>query len=526
MIKKIQQYLLLNYPTLWNIRLVPMLLILLITHLVIFGIGYLVTDTTFTKTYYYSPSNTLGLLYPISILVGILLFIGWFIFYNRNNGFKTFYPRKIKQVYAEWILAFIILSAITFIPFTLTQGFLFKWKSVATLAEADKAMEDIQKAKILIPSSVSSYTYDDAYSKPISIPENMRLNYDTLNLSLYEVEYNSQSGVILKGYTGASLLFYKDYNSYYFYNNEEEYLDSLSRVRTKKEEIIKTWLKNGYTDSIYVVMKKFSALQEKHNLSTNLSIEEWYKRIYNPPFFPVNESTMIIDYNRPNDYDYDYDYNNIESVVETTDETVKGVPSMNQIEILPTTLPYLQYSELETGYNQIIKSYNNPDTLLIILFCLYFALGISILIFSYRSTNGKSWLIALITAGVLIFISTLLAIGLGEVLSSHHKISAIIILFFWIALFITLLIKISIKVINKKNKGWSNIYINILIWLMPCILPFTFLVYVVFREINDYYYYSGDDDMLNIMWINIPVAIAAMFAIAALTRNWKSIPEE
>lgn len=41
MINKIQKYLLLNYPTLWNIKLFPMLLILLGVHMFFGFIGYL-----------------------------------------------------------------------------------------------------------------------------------------------------------------------------------------------------------------------------------------------------------------------------------------------------------------------------------------------------------------------------------------------------------------------------------------------------------------------------------------------------
>lgn len=528
MIKRIQKYLLSNHPILWNVRLVPMLFVLLAIHLVIFGIGYLSTNTDFNKTYYYSPGSSLGILYPVSILVCILLLIGWLIFYNRNNGFKNFYPRKVRQIYTEWILIFSITSAITFIPFTLTEGFIMKWKSVATITDAQDAMKTIVMAKVMIPNSQGNYLYETEYDQPIPIPQEIKLYADSLDLNLYDTEYNYESGLTIKGYTGPSLLFYKDYDSYYFYNNDREYLDNPAHTKIKNLKCLITWLKEGNTDSIRTIMEQFSSLQKKHNLEIDLTVEEWYKRIYNPPFFPVEKATMIVDYS-PKDYELKYNYDGYtpETPVAVTAMDSDDISSTNYLQAIPTAQPHLQYRELEAGYEQIIKSHNYKDINPIILTCLCFALGISILIFSYRSTNGKSWLIALVATGILIFISSLIAIGLSESINwSNGEVIMMIILSLWIILFIVLLTKIIIKIINKGSKGRSNIYANILIWLTPFIIPFTYIIYMTYQDIASDYSNSKDEIIVNILWINIPAIIVAMYPISILVRNWKSIPDE
>lgn len=502
MIKKIQQYLLLHFPTIWNIKLVPVLLILLCAHIIFAGIGYIATDNTFGDSYYYSPMDGLGLAYFASILIGILILIGWVIFYNRNNAFKTFYPRKTSHLYLEWGLVFIITIFITFLPITLTIGGIAKWRSADSYRGAKEAIELLEKVKIIIPSDESQYLYQSEYHTPISIPSGAAIRIDTLNLDLYSFDYNKEGNIVMKGYNGPSLLFYRDYrydigNDYYYYDYNNISIEDQKKYVEQIEQV-KHWLKDGDKDKIYGLMADYIQLQEKHNISTNIDPNTWFQRIYNPPYFPVNEKTMI------GTDEYSTRYNHKYEEIST---------------------PYLEYTKLDNGYRQIIKSYEeNKDIRYMSLICISIAIWISMFIYSFRVTDGKSWLIGIISSGVLIFISCLFGAGISELSYNGGYTFGIFFCTFWIVLFMSLLITIILKISDQKSKGYSNIFMNIFMWLLPCISPLLYFGYY-YCLVNDRF--NNIEDNIEIMfWINIPITISLIGLATLLIHKWKSIPEE
>lgn len=283
-----------------------MILILLGIHIVFFIIGFVSSDASFDETYsYYSPFNSLELLYLVSVLIGIIVVIGWLVFFNRNNGLKIFYPRKTSQIYLEWLFSLVISIGLALIPFTLTEGYLSKWKSIASETETQKAIEILERAEVLIPNTEYSYfEYNDEYDKPIPVPEGMNLRPDSINFDDYSIQYSGSGNIIIRGYTGQSLLFFTsyDYYNYHKYKNkriaesEVRYIDSTTWAKNRRQDEVREWLRKGEQDKIMAVMKDFENLQRKHNLPVNISPEKWMERIYNPPFFPVNNQTLIRNY--------------------------------------------------------------------------------------------------------------------------------------------------------------------------------------------------------------------------------------
>lgn len=216
MIKKIQNYLLENHPLLWNTRFVPVMLIILLANVLFFIFGYLSTHTAFDDEYRYSylDGDSVFLLYFASIFIGILVFIGWLIYYMRNNAFRIYYPRTTGQLYLEWIICFAICAGITFIPFSMTNGCRTKWQGVTTEKQAEEALSIMRKAQILVPVEAYYYSYESDVHKPIPIPKNMPLNLDSIDLDDYSIQYDSDGQFVVNGYNGASLLFYRG-DSYY-----------------------------------------------------------------------------------------------------------------------------------------------------------------------------------------------------------------------------------------------------------------------------------------------------------------------
>lgn len=537
MINKIQKYLLLNYPTLWNIKLFPMLLILAGVHLFFGFIGYLAGTVSFDDTYYRSIFIfDDGSLFVSTIFLSIFIFIGWMVFYMRHNALKNFYPKKTTQLYGEWLLILIIVTGIALIPASTTLGALTRVKAIASQKECEKALNIIARAKALAPDEIYYFNYNDTQNTPIPIPANKIIDLSDVNLKLYNLEYDNNGKLHVNGYIGPSLLFYnKDYYRYnYSYNYSKE------DVRKKEIKRVNKWLVEEQRDSIYQTMVEFNKLQKKHNLDINITPEEWLKRVYNPPFYPVNNSSSISNYKYGsyyyNAYNRDYDHRDeagesIYIVTNMTGDTImqgNGTTTSAFIEAQRNTQPYLQLNEVEAAYAHILNSHTGNEDLYImflVIFCI--SVWLSIFVFSYRLTNGKSWLIAFVASGVLFFLILFIGAVVLRGSSYNSEVGLIFVLSFWLCTFIGILIYLIYKVSGSKIKGFSNTPMNMFLWLVPCILPLIFFNVYCFLEIwDDGYFRLPDAIIQGMFWTNLVVVIIAMFPVIALAKRWKGIAEE
>ena len=546
MIKKIQQYMLVHYPLIWNIRLVPMLLILIGIHLLIFGISYFSSEITFKDTYYYSYSliNSNGSMYVATIFVGVLLLIGWLLFYMRNNAIKTLYPRTNLNLFSEWILVFVVCVMICSLPISLSTGTITRWQMVASQKETQRVADLLQKARVLIPTDISDYQFRPGNFKPLPISDTVKINPHEVDLDLYAFDYTLEGKIAITGYKGASLLFYYDYDrDYYEGSRNSEHYDAETKRKIENIDTVQRWLRTGQRDSVYTIMTEFCELAKKHDLSFNLTPEQWMKQVYNPPYFKVDYSNPISDTayddyystknysGNTNNYDRGYDDDReLYYVNSYYGDTLVAGTEVEVDNYCNSIVNYsLPYRELKSGYEQITRSYeSNEDLNYIVLFSLCVALVLSVFIFSCRVTSGRSWLIAFVIAGVLLFASILFMVIIGA--SSYIGERSLFMLFFafWITLFIAILVYLISKNTGKKDKGHSRPLVNIMLWLLPCMSPMFYGVcYSFCREVSGSYDYSfWDDLMLYTFWLNIPIVIVSMFGLTILLRKWKSLPEE
>lgn len=512
MLKKIQRYLLLHYPLIWNIRLIPFLLAIVVFHLLFFGISYFYTNTLFSGHHYYSyysSFNELIVLYFFSALTGVLLLIGWLIYYNRNNAFKSLYPRNTNQLYLEWFLIFLMCTGMTLVPLSVKKGYDIKWRSASNPQEVEKAIDILNKAEVLIPdinNHLNYYEYSSTDSL-IPIPDGMEMSEESIDYNLFDIRYNNYDEWHIEGYRGPSLLFYKNYSkSYTSYQNKDwRYIDRNEIKAIERMELVKRWLRDGQTDSIRTVMKDFFQLQEKHHLKSDLTVEDWFNRIYNPPFFPVNETSKISRYNCGyyTAYGDDFGYHCSEYA------------------------PYLQINELQSGYEYMQRHYNyQEDNEILILVSLCISFVLTMLIFSFRVTNRKSWLIGFIATGVLLLISFLLVITIEQSTNWHNtEVSIILFLLFWVVLFCLLAYNIISRIRNGRNKGRSDTYLNMALWLLPFIIPFLFFTFHLYLEFIDQNS-AEEREVLNMFWINLAIMLPLMWLVSLIVRKWKGLPEE
>ncbi len=524
MLKKTQQYLLLNYPLLWNMKVVPVLLGTIIINILFFGAGYLLTKIDFTDPYSYGDSfGGSVLFYMGAVLTGILLFIIWLVFYSKNNAFKSFYPKSCGGLYLEWILSFVIIFGFVSFPYSYYQGSVVKVRSYVGKQEMIKAVETLNMVRILIPTDKTSYyqeypvDYPTEYMKSSQPEKAEPVDDGSSTVATEETTY-----VDPVAYAEAHQVDYADYPNFaqlsllnYNYGNSI-YVSEKADFTVRDGETVKEWLKQQNKEEISQLMDDFLALQNKHHLTTNLTKSQWMQLIYNPAKYPVGDFNLITSHNYENEqsksrYYYGSDH--------------------------ATTGYYVSYDELDRAYNKIMDSYVDvEESIAFFMISLCLALSISLLVFSFRSTTGKSWLIALISIGLILFINGIVSFAVAAPFD-EEVVGGLFYIFVLLAIFVAELVLVLRKNIDRKAKGRSDIYINHLIWFVPAVPALIFMaIYIVAH--TQYYYYDNsshwykiyhymDEHIVEFIWGNICLTFVSMwFFIQLLLRKWKSLPEQ
>jgi hypothetical protein len=549
MFKNIQKYLLLNYPLLWNTKIVPLTIIVAIFHLIFFVIGYINGALNFSETENnYSSNDIDGVVAFFSVMISIIMVIIWLVFYFKNNSFKSFYPKRKLSLFKEWSIIFVGC----FLICTFTVSYFFakdlRVRNYFTEAEAIKRCETISLASMFVDGSFGEGdTKRDLNWRGDSITRN--LGYYTYKTKRYDLK-----SLINKQLSGSK----------FFVNGK----DSLNELR------VKNWLVNNQKDSVKLLFKNYLALVKAHNLSTNIDENKWLKLTFNYPEFIEDtivkkfEKDLYIpfnNYHNNNNYDYEEYNGNTGEAVEvaaasvvdsaTTDNSGGSVKFDYDIknqyikQIGKTRFlfnkNFVPADELDYNYDKIAEAWISPKVDFgYLLFCVYFALGLSLIIFSYRLSSGKNWLIALISTGVLGVFFGILTLVLGTISRSiyggffrEEKVFFIAVLLLTIIAFSNLIFVL----ISKKGKRISGITNNILLWLFPFFIPICYYLLIEFLnwKYANYDFYGGNSmsikereliDLLkdNYDIIGILNAIFIVLFILFLSfkiKKWKGVAE-
>lgn len=483
MIKRLNQYLLTNYPVIWNLKLVPLSLLIVAALLCLFIIGYVTTNNTidngnsiFEISYY--------LIYAGSILAAILIFIFWLVQYNKYNGLKAHYPRSAKSLYVEWLLIFVLCSFICFLPNSLSHGKASKIKSAATEQECKEIISLLRKVNALNPTN--TYTFSlGSKQKPLLVGD-AEVDRTKFDRNLFNYEENALTPENPIEYVGPSYLYFKDNDYATYYKGNEE------------EEIVHRWLVNQEKDSIQATLQAFIDLQNKYKLKSNITLDYWMSLVYNPPLYPVDEDKLIM----PNDYEI-----------------------INHV-----TEKYTQYDKLSNYYLNIDSEYkDNFFQQWNWLISLIVGLGLSTMVFSARFTSGKSWIFAFLAVGVIGFAFSII-IGILAIIDYFSLFTPVIYPALWLMLFTVVTYMTILKVVNERHKGRSNIYINIGIWFIPAIVPIIYQIYAYIRYLMSYDYFTdrleNSDSWHTVFVISIIFSCIVMYPAIMLLRKWKALPED
>ncbi|MBC5833672.1 hypothetical protein G6N05_02120 [Flavobacterium sp. F372] len=494
MFKNIQKQLLLKYPLLWNTKFIPMLIIGVLLNLIYFFIGY--ADGTLDFTKYYD-SDFDFTFFSFSALISLIILILWLVSYFKNNSFKRFYTKSKNALFFEWIQIVIIILLLSMFYFPFEFGKQLHKRNYISEEIAKERCETISSAEFFIDGSFEEAEIDSARS--------------VLNDTNVNGEYKAVERVYLDYVT----ILGKKYSPYALINRNVAEFSLFSREQDSLRELkIRKFLATNNTFEVKKLMRNYFKILKEHKLLTNLTEDKWFTITYNYPEFKkyelINPKSSIVKENYTEPYSkYDYGYAEPDKTYSTY---------------------YIEHNILKDNYRQISGAYTSSvfqlEPILVLFYCVF---GFSMLIFSFRVTSGKSWLIALVSYGIFNIVIGIISGVLREFLT--YPIIVIISFLVVVGLFFSV-------VIAKKTKSKTMVLLNLIIWLFGGFIPTVYLTYMesyqnrlnAYLENMEYYndphYIFLKDNMTTMFCLNIVFIFAGMFFMSRVIRTWKGISEE
>ncbi|WP_395062285.1 hypothetical protein [Flavobacterium sp.] len=509
MFKNIQKYLLINQPLLWNLKIVPASLILLSIDIIFFILGYLNGSIDFHETNDSYGSNTNeGIIIFFSVLVSILSTIIWIVYYFKNNALKSFYPKNNFSLFKEWLLILLIcfLNCTYIIAFNFGKD--TRVRGYYTESEAKKRCETLSQGSFFIEGSYSQHYNND---NAVAYPDDMTT--ETVEAVVDSVKPKDHFYYRGNRYLNFSLID-KNINSYSFFDFKE---DSLRKIK------IKDWLIDNKKEEIRTIFKNYLAIAKEHNLKANIDQNKWLDLIYDYPKFEKYKNVGN------QEFEVSYDYNsNGQIKIDSTEQYYKTVKGTTML----FNRYYVPEKQLNYAYDKIAQSWNNPSTNLeSFLIAFFVSIGLSLLLFSFRVTSGKNWLIAVVSLGIINIV-----VGIISAFASSEYFYFGIILLLFIALFIYFLVVIS----NKKGKGISGITLNALLWILPFFGPLLYaLVLKIAKEVSGYnlvvdiglrekqfpFITFLKEYGMELLWLNVLFIFIMMCFLSRKIKQWRGIAE-
>ena len=503
-----------KYPLIWNTKIVPITLISIVFHLLFFVVGYqnAIVHSVQIHNYYNQESNATTITL-FAILISVLVFIIWCVLYFRNNAFKAFYPKTNVALFKEWLLILMVCLLTSSYALSSIVGANAQTRSNVSKEVALKRCETISKASLFLQGSFNEGKWNDS----------------TLNGNYHRYERDSFA-FEGKNYALNSLM-NKNIESFPFFDSKQ---DSLRRLEVQR------WMKENDKAIIAGIFKDYFDIANEHQLKSNISPEKWMELVYNYPEFTnyadIGRSERELQY----EYEHEYEYAEVAVTTEAESETLIS-DTTSTIKKIINGKPYI-YSKyyvsdkvLHKYYSAVATAWENPlvdfTTLLIVA---YISFGFSLAVFSFRVTSGKNWLIALIAMGVVQII-----FGIGTAFFSFSMTFPIL----YLLLFLLLTVYFSSVYVYKREKKWSGIVLNQILWMLLGFLPMIYIIVMDYIKETSGYYNRYDrqtrvliedfpkidwfeSNGLLLMFINLLIVTFMLFILSRIIKKWRGIPEE
>lgn len=519
MFKKIDKYLLENHPVIWNTQFVWMLIIGLVFNLGFFLFGlFSFQNPIELQDFHFFFRYFTSVYVWIAVLAALLILILWLNQYFKQNAFKSHYPKTNSSLYKEFLIIFTLIFLLSGTYFSFTQGLEIRVKGFMSKVELDKKIDLVNRVApfSLQNEFIQSKHWSNTYSQSnrcLEVPlfdslvnqdellkryvansvKNSRW-WEKVDSTQYQLYKDSLSPLINTHDEYDYLLLEKlpqrrnwkyapkyksadefkgNNNKYARYSEYETVLDpnyeeidsivqnisyNLNSIYNYCEVLITTdTIKNGeyyakqthyllanqQKDSIQILMKKYLELADKLQVGYRFKDKEWIDYVYNPPYYFVNDELL-----------------NSTRYSTTLKKTFYK--------------DYVSENAMKESLDTIQKAHDGVIEFNAFLFWLYFSMGLSLLIFTFRMTSMRSWLVALVGSIVVFFILLSAFFILGMLLKVYESILASLlflgaVLIFWIFSYL--------GINSNKRKMLSGVTLNWKIWTFGAIIPVLLAMY-------------------------------------------------
>jgi hypothetical protein len=451
MFKKMHNRLLEQYPLLWNMRLPGIFGVLLLFHLLHFIIGYTmytgIEDMGWESPtgVYFSTSFAL-----FSIIGSCVIFILWLNRVFRNNAFKSFYPVSNRQLYSQFLIFFLVSFLNITCYYSFTSGYVFHAKNNTSNSNNEKDIETYNRVAGLlqnkedyrIENRCSPYPFplSKKYVSDVAIRSGNESPDDYYYITRDGQAYSSkQVDSIAGGFEYSYLNFCNNYAivvagkdiRYASYDNYEQGIKAYGPQKILKDP-----------RQLKADMRAFLALCDRNKVGYHLDADEWFSWVNNPPYYPVRY-TIYQKYAGPSRY----------VQAESKDFTTQAALQLN-----PKGY-YVELQKLRSILQNTQKAYEYNYVLPPLLGLMYAALSIALLIFTFRATSRRIWMITIIGSALLCLVigafTAVLAFGGGKEG----------ILFFYLFIICAFLV----LHLLSPNKTISGVSLNWFAWSLPIV---------------------------------------------------------
>ncbi|WEK70258.1 MAG: hypothetical protein P0Y62_01640 [Candidatus Chryseobacterium colombiense] len=310
---KFNQYVLEKYPTIWNTKIIWMVLASIVIHILFFIIGYFshINPVSLQKFEVKDDYFRDGMIF-IHLIISILMIVGWLIMMFKNNAFKTYYPSSKSKLFLQFVQYFIIIFACTTFYFSYMTGFKMFIKNKYPDKEMLGNIDVINRATPFLSQEMNNYTLDNRKYPKIFNDLYCETNINEINRNKKYFVYHNN---VYQFYSVFSKISYKKdkYDNYEFPAKMDKKLLAYSEKKEncevfyfKKEVVdlsssIKT---TGLTYYNFSDIFYDNELNNKAGYSENkyneLVVDDYIKDLQNKKSYAINKSVAeLLDKKNP-----------------------------------------------------------------------------------------------------------------------------------------------------------------------------------------------------------------------------------
>jgi len=244
---KIDQYLLENYPTIWNTKIIWVLLVNIAIHILFFLMGFLsyINPESLQRSNVISDFFTEGPIF-INLIISLLIIVIWLIMMFKNNSFKNFYPSSNFKLFSQFFYYFIIFLTSTTFYYSYMAGFKFFINQKYDVVEMNKKIETINRAAPFFSISLEDYTLDQrkfplVFSKAFCETDKNEIEKDKTNFTFLNRNYQFY-------HTYSKTVYKRDSLGRYFYPEPEKTNKTKLAYKEQKQNSITYYFKKEVID--------------------------------------------------------------------------------------------------------------------------------------------------------------------------------------------------------------------------------------------------------------------------------------